>query len=85
MRSWGIALLGYESAHRSLPFGTVLRVTRSDGQRAVYVRVNDRGPFGDSERILDLSRGAFERLGKLRIGVIDVRAEVVVYGRSRKN
>ena len=71
------------AAHRSLPLGTVLRVTRSDGKRTVYVRVNDRGPFGSERRILDLSRAAFERLGKLRAGVLEVRAEVVEYGKKR--
>jgi rare lipoprotein A len=70
------------AAHRSLPLGTVLRVTRSDGKRTVYVRVNDRGPFGSERRILDLSRAAFERLGKLRAGVLEVRAEVVEYGKK---
>lgn len=71
------------AAHRTLPLGTVLRVTRSDGKRTVYVRVNDRGPFGSERRILDLSRAAFERLGKLRAGVLEVRAEVVDYGKKR--
>ena len=71
------------AAHRSLPLGTVLRVTRSDGKRTVYVRINDRGPFGSERRILDLSRAAFERLGKLRAGVLEVRAEVVEYGKKR--
>jgi len=71
------------AAHRSLPLGTVLRVTRRDGKRTVLVRVNDRGPFGSERRILDLSRSAFERLGKLRAGVLEVRAEVVEYGKKR--
>jgi rare lipoprotein A len=71
------------AAHRSLPLGTVLRVTRSDGARTVYVRINDRGPYGSSRRILDLSRAAFERLGSLRAGVLEVRAEVVAYGQKR--
>lgn len=71
------------AAHRSLPLGTVLRVTRRDGKRTVVVRINDRGPFGSERRILDLSRAAFERLGKLRAGVVEVRAEVVAYGKKR--
>jgi len=72
------------AAHRTLPLGTVLRVTRSDGKRTVYVRVNDRGPFAGERRILDLSKAAFERLGKLRAGVLEVRAEVVAYGKKRR-
>ena len=71
------------AAHRSLPLGTVLRVSRLDGKRTVYVRVNDRGPYAGKRRILDLSRAAFERLGTLRAGVLEVRAEVVSYGKKR--
>ncbi|MEP7050424.1 MAG: septal ring lytic transglycosylase RlpA family protein [Pseudomonadota bacterium] len=71
------------AAHRSLPLGTILRVTRADGTRSVYVRVNDRGPYGSRHRILDLSRGAAEQLGMIRAGVLEVRAEVVAYGRKR--
>lgn len=71
------------AAHRSLPLGTVLRVTRSDGKRSVYVRINDRGPYGRNRRILDLSRAAFEQLGRLRAGVLEIRAEVVAYGPKR--
>jgi rare lipoprotein A len=70
----------YTAAHRKLPLGTVLRVTRSDGGAVVYVRVNDRGPYGSKRRILDLSRAAAERLGMLRAGVLEVRADVVAFG-----
>ena len=75
--------LGFTAAHRRLPLGTVLRITRSDGARVVYVRVNDRGPYGSKRRILDLSRAAAEQLGMLRAGVLQVRAEVVAYGPKR--
>jgi rare lipoprotein A len=71
---------GFTAAHRSLPFGTVLRVTRKDGGQSVYVRVTDRGPFGPRGRILDLSRAAAERLGMLRAGVVKIKVEVVEYG-----
>jgi rare lipoprotein A len=70
----------YTAAHRSLPFGTVLRVTRLDGQGKVYVTVTDRGPYGPRGRILDLSHAAAERLGMLRAGVVAVKVEVVEYG-----
>ena len=73
------------AAHRSLPFGTVLRVTRSDGQASVYVRITDRGPYGSGRRILDLSRAAFQRLARLGVGVLEVRAEVVGFGPKRGN
>ncbi len=72
--------LAFTAAHRKLPLGTVLRITASDGRRVVYVRVNDRGPYGSKRRILDLSRAAAEQLGMLRAGVLQVRAEVVAYG-----
>jgi len=65
------------AAHRTLPFGTVVRVTRQQDGRSVIVRVNDRGPFGDKNRILDLSRAAAERIGMLRAGVVPARVEVL--------
>ena len=71
---------GFTAAHRNLPFGTVLRVTRVDGGQVVYVRVTDRGPFGPRGRILDLSRAAAERLGMLRAGVVKLMVEVVELG-----
>jgi rare lipoprotein A len=75
---------GFTAAHRSLPFGTVLRVTRVDGGQSVYVRVTDRGPFGTRGRILDLSRAAAERLAMLRAGVAKLRVEVIEYGPRKK-
>jgi rare lipoprotein A len=67
----------YTAAHRDLPFGTMLRVRRADDGRSVYVRVNDRGPFGSRKRIVDLSGAAAEELGMLRQGVVPVTIEVV--------
>ena len=75
--------LAFTAAHRRLPLGTVLRVMRGDGAKVVYVRVNDRGPYGSKRRILDLSRAAAEELGMLRAGVLPVRVEVVAYGPKR--
>jgi rare lipoprotein A len=72
------------AAHRTLPFGTIVRVTPAAGGPAVTVRVNDRGPFGDDQRIIDLSRAAAEQLGMIRAGVIRVRVEVVRIGDSRR-
>ena len=71
---------GFTAAHRSLPFGTVLRVTRVPGGQSVYVRVTDRGPYGPRARILDLSHAAAERLGMLRAGVAKLKVEVVEFG-----
>jgi rare lipoprotein A len=75
---------GFTAAHRSLPFGSVLRVTRSDGGQSVYVTVTDRGPYGPRGRILDLSRAAAERLGMLRAGVVKVKLEVVELGPRKR-
>ena len=61
-------------AHRSLPFGTKLRVTHGD--RSVVVTVNDRGPFVRG-RVLDLSTGAARAIGLTRAGVGRVTAEVI--------
>lgn len=67
----------FTAAHRTLPFGSVVRVIRTDTNRHVYVRVNDRGPFGKRDRIIDLSYVAAERLGMLRAGVVPVRVELL--------
>lgn len=65
------------AASRDLAFGTIVRVVRVDTGASVVVRVNDRGPFGDRRRILDLSRAAAERLDMIRAGVITIRAEIL--------
>ena len=62
------------AAHRTLPFGTKLRVTH--GGRSVIVTVNDRGPFVRG-RVLDLSTGAARAIGLIGAGVGRVTAEVV--------
>lgn len=69
------------AAHRSLPFGTIVRVTAETSGRTVYVRINDRGPFVRG-RVLDLSRAAAERLELIRRGVDKLRVEVVEYGKT---
>jgi len=64
------------AAHRTLAFGTRVRVTRLDDGRSVEVRINDRGPFV-SGRIVDLSESAARELGLLREGTARVRVEVI--------
>lgn len=67
---------GMTAAHRSLPFGTWIRVENLDNGRETRVRVTDRGPYiGD--RILDLSRAAAREIGMLGPGTARVRIEVV--------
>jgi len=65
------------AAHRTLPFGSVVRVTNLSNCREVTVVVNDRGPYarGHRGRILDLSRRAALALGMKKQGVIPVRLE----------
>lgn len=64
------------AAHRSLPLGTVVRVTNLENHRFVRVRINDRGPYVDG-RIIDLSAAAARRLGMEKDGIARVRIEVV--------
>ncbi|MCM2129568.1 septal ring lytic transglycosylase RlpA family protein [Larsenimonas rhizosphaerae] len=64
------------AAHRTLPFGTRVRVTRQDTGRQVTVRINDRGPYGRG-RIIDLTPAAARRIGLIQAGVAPVSIEVV--------
>ena len=59
------------AAHRTLPFGTIVRVTHSRTGESVDVRINDRGPF-HGKRVIDVSRAAAERIGLVGAGVADV-------------
>lgn len=63
-------------AHRTLPFGTWLRVTNLGNGKSVDVRVNDRGPF-TGRRVLDLSEGAARHLDMIASGTAKVRIEVI--------
>jgi len=67
---------GFTAAHRTLPFGTRLRVTDPKTGRSVTVLINDRGPFGQ-HRVLDVSPSAARALGMMSRGVIFVQAEVL--------
>ena len=64
------------AAHKTLPFGTVVRVTRPDTGQHVRVVINDRGPFV-AGRVIDLSRRAARRIDMLKAGVVPVELEVV--------
>jgi rare lipoprotein A len=64
------------AAHRTLPFGTKVRVTNLETGRTVVVTVTDRGPYR-RERVIDLSKRAARKLGILRAGVARVRLDVV--------
>ncbi len=67
------------AASRDIPLGTMIRVTRLDNNRAVSVKVNDRGPFVEG-RILDLSYEAARRLDMLEVGLAKVRIETLAAG-----
>ena len=62
----------YTAAHRTLPFGTILKVTNPENQATVEVRVNDRGPNKKTGRLIDLSRAAAEDLGVIKKGIAQV-------------
>ncbi|RJF81068.1 septal ring lytic transglycosylase RlpA family protein [Azospirillum cavernae] len=65
------------AAHRTMPFGSKLRVTNIRTGKSVIVVVNDRGPF-HGKRIIDVNRRAAQKLGLIQIGVAQVRVERVV-------
>jgi len=64
------------AAHRTLPFGTKVRVTNVRSGRTVTVRINDRGPFVPG-RVIDLSQAAAEELGIVGRGIAKVKLDVV--------
>lgn len=66
----------YTAAHRTLPFGTRVRVTNLDNGKSVIVRINDRGPYVDG-RIIDLAPTPFADLASLATGVIRVSIEIL--------
>ena len=68
-------MYGISAAHRTLPLGTIVRVTHVRNGRKLTVRINDRGPFVD-DRIIDLSYGAAKRLGMVKEGVAPVIVDV---------
>ena len=67
------------AAHKTLPFGTIVRVTNKKNNATVDVTVNDRGPFVEG-RVIDLSKAAAEKLGFINDGIADVKIEVVDAG-----
>ena len=64
------------AAHRTLPFGTTVRVTNMQNGKSVVVKINDRGPF-IKNRILDLSQSAFTSIAGASSGIIEVKIEVI--------
>ena len=64
------------AAHKTLPFGTIIKVTRIDNGMAVEVRVNDRGPYKKGF-IVDLSRKAAQQVDLIKAGITEVKLEIV--------
>lgn len=72
----------YTAAHKSLPMGTVVRVTNLENGRDVVVKINDRGPFvGD--RIIDLSHAPAKAIDMIQKGTVQVKVEVMSTPSSR--
>lgn len=67
------------AAHKTLPFGTKIKVTNVANDQSVEVTVNDRGPYVEN-RIIDLSKSAAEKLGFINQGIADVKIEVIDAG-----
>jgi rare lipoprotein A len=64
------------AAHRTLPFGTEVQVVNLANQKAVVVRINDRGPFVRG-RVIDVTKAAAERIGLTATGIATVRLTVI--------
>ena len=64
------------AAHRSLPFGTRVRVTNLENGKHTVVRINDRGPFVEG-RVIDLSYAAASRIQMVQTGVVPVKLEIL--------
>lgn len=68
--------MAYTAAHKSLKFGTLLRLTNTRNQKSIVVRINDRGPYVQG-RQLDLSKAAALSLGIEKRGVAKVKVEEI--------
>jgi rare lipoprotein A len=71
-------------AHKTLPMGTMVRVTNLKNKRSAVVRVNDRGPT-TPDRIGDLSQAAAGKVRMLRSGVVDAKLEVVGAAKAKRS
>lgn len=69
----------YTGAHKTLPFGTIVKVTRLDTKESVKIRINDRGPYIKG-RIIELSKKAAQKIDLVKAGVAKVKIEVLGSG-----
>ena len=72
------------AAHKTLPFGTLVRVVNVNTGRSVDVRINDRGEL-PGDHVIDLSYGAAQQLHILKTGIANVKLEILSLGSSRKS
>ena len=74
---------GLTAAHKTLPFGTKVKVTNVNNGKTVVVTINDRGPFKRTpdfkyySRVLDLAKGAFKQIASTSTGVIKIKYEIL--------
>ncbi|MEZ9297977.1 septal ring lytic transglycosylase RlpA family protein [Vibrio splendidus] len=66
----------YTAAHKTLPFGTIVKVTNTANNKFVDVKINDRGPYVKG-RVIDLSHKAFSQVGDVKKGVAPVKIEII--------
>lgn len=74
----------FTAAHRTLPLGTWVDVTNVRNGHTVRVRINDRGPYGSSDRIIDLSHAAAAQIDMVRAGVARVEVRIVAWPPPRR-
>jgi rare lipoprotein A len=69
-------MYGFTTAHKKLPFGTMVEITNISNNKSVVVKVNDRGPYIKG-RVFDLSKAAFDSIGDINKGVIKVKYKII--------
>lgn len=72
------------AAHKTLPFGTKVKVTNLGNNQTVEVTINDRGPYVEN-RVIDLSKSAAEKLGFINQGIAEVKVEVIDAGDGKSS
>lgn len=75
---------GISAAHPSYPMNTIIRVTNLENDKSVILRINDKMPAREDERIIDLSLGTAKELDFVNKGLIKVIIEVLEWGNGRK-
>ncbi|WP_144212442.1 septal ring lytic transglycosylase RlpA family protein [Shewanella donghaensis] len=66
----------YTAAHKTLPFGTIVRATNTANNKSVDVKINDRGPFVKG-RVIDLSQKAFQQIASVNQGIVPIKIDIL--------